>query len=57
MFRERLPHFSAVGMGWEVGAGLYRKRFPLSTVVLKVGAEDEVVVAKPTGLMGKCCFA
>lgn len=46
-----------MGIGREVGAGPAREGFPHSTVVLKLGAEDTVAVAKPTRLMGKCCFA
>lgn len=46
-----------MGVGWEVGAGPAGEGFPHSTVVLKMGAEDEVVVAKPTRLIGKSCFA
>lgn len=37
-----------MGMEWEVGAGPGSEGFPLSAVVLKMRAEDEVVVAKPT---------
>lgn len=46
-----------MGIGREVGAGPAGEGFPHSAVVLKLGAEDTVVVAKPTRLMGKCCFA
>lgn len=44
-------------MGWEVSAGPAGEGFPHSAVLLKMGAEDEVVVAKSTGLTTKCCFA
>lgn len=37
-----------MGMEWEVGVGPGSERFPLSAVVIKMRAEDEVVVAKPT---------
>lgn len=46
-----------MGMGLEAGARPAREGFPHSAVVLKMGAEDEVVMAKPTRLTGKCCFA
>lgn len=37
-----------MGMEWEVGAGPGSEGFPLNAVVLKMRAEDEVVMAKPT---------
>lgn len=46
-----------MGIGWEVGAGAAGEGFSHTAVALKVGEEDKVVVAKPTKLIGKCCFA
>lgn len=37
-----------MGMGWQVGAGPATGVFPCSTLVLKMGAELEAAVEKPT---------